>query len=134
MKFKLEDIAYTANSFIIAPGNTRAVKRECRNLDEVRAFSLETKRTVELYVGEKHIGWLRMCGTKEYIGSCAQGEGRNGMRLSRWETLIRARTVKGWAFLDLSPEENAAIHAFLNGGECPENYKERYKLEQEIAK
>jgi hypothetical protein len=56
------------------------------------------------------------------------------MHLSRGETLIRARTVKGWAFLDLAPEENAAIRAFLNGGECPENYKERYKLEQELAK
>jgi hypothetical protein len=84
MKFKLEDVAYTANSFIIAHGKTVAVKRECANLDEVRAFSLETKRTVELYIGEKHIGWLRyefvftlrVCGTKEYIGSCTAHKGR----------------------------------------------------------
>jgi len=39
------------------------------------------------------------------------------------ERTRRARVVKGWAFRDLTEEENAAIRAYLDGGPVPAGYE-----------
>ena len=56
------------------------------------------------------------------------------------EQLARNRTVKGWAFRlggSTKPEdvaEMAEIEAFLDGGPCPDRYRETYRLERERLK
>lgn len=40
------------------------------------------------------------------------------------ERTRRARVVKGWAFRDLTSEEEAAIRVYLDGGPVPPGYEE----------
>lgn len=41
---------------------------------------------------------------------------------ARTEEQRRARVVRGWAFRLLSAEQEAAIHAYLDGGPVPSGY------------
>jgi hypothetical protein len=50
------------------------------------------------------------------------------MKPDQAEQLARTRAVKGFSFKELPKEENDAIFKFLNGGPCPEGYRELYKL------
>lgn len=47
---------------------------------------------------------------------------------ARDERTRRARVVKGWAFKDLSEDENAAIVAYLDGGPVPSGYEHLDKV------
>jgi hypothetical protein len=50
------------------------------------------------------------------------------------EQLARNRTVKGWAFRDLTEEMRSSVLAFLDGGECPEGCERTYALCREQLK
>lgn len=49
-------------------------------------------------------------------------------RLAAREMQAKTGAVHGWAFKELSVEENDEIVAFLDGGPCPESYKNLYAL------
>ncbi len=47
---------------------------------------------------------------------------------ARTEEQRRARVVKGWAFMTLTPEEERAIRAYLEGGPVPPGYETLHEI------
>lgn len=58
--------------------------------------------------------------------SSAPGPRRAGD--ARTEEQRRARVVKGWAFMNLTDEESAAIVDYLDGGPVPSGYERQHRV------
>ena len=44
------------------------------------------------------------------------------------EATLRRRVVHGWAFMGLTPEREAEIRAYIDGGPVPEGYEALHKM------
>jgi hypothetical protein len=53
--------------------------------------------------------------------------------VDKLEVQIRRRTVKGWAFKNLPPRDEAAVKWFLTGGPVPAGYRQRYEQERQFC-